>query len=77
MVGGHDDEVVRCNLPDESRQPRIERFQRRRIPRHVAPMAELRVEIHQVCEEQAASHPRPHRFDPPHSFRIAAGRESL
>ena len=54
VIGGDDDKVAVFESHVELRQAPIEGFERRRIARHVTPVAEIRVEIDEIGKDQIA-----------------------
>ena len=54
MVGGDDGQISGFQQRRQFRQASVEMLERRGIARHVAPVAVERIEIDEVCEDEAA-----------------------
>jgi hypothetical protein len=73
----HHEQIRRPQPRQEQRQAGIESLEIRRVPGGIVAMAVHSVEVHKVCEDQAATRIRHGLFDAIHSLLIACGRHGV
>jgi hypothetical protein len=75
VVGGHDQQVVVAQEGKHVHQPPIEPFEVRGVPGRIVPVPVLRVEVHEVGEDQPAVHTAHLTRDVIHPIVVALGVE--